>query len=136
MPVMDGLTATRAIIDEFPDAKVIVLTTYGGDEDIHRALDAGAMGYLVKDMVAGEILNIIRTVHAGRRGIPQPIAAKLAEHTPRIALTPRETEVLSLVATASAMGRSPAGSGGPKAPSRSTSRTSFRSSAPTTGPRR
>ena len=98
MPVMDGLTATRAIIDEFPDAKVIVLTTYGGDEDIHRALDAGAMGYLVKDMVAGEVMGIIRTVYAGRRGIPQPIAAKLAEHTPRIALTARETEVLSLVA--------------------------------------
>jgi DNA-binding NarL/FixJ family response regulator len=98
MPVMDGLTATRAIHDEFPDARVIVLTTYGGDEDIHRALDAGAMGYLVKDMVAEEVLNVIRTVHAGRRGIPQPIAAKLAEHTPRIPLTPRETEVLSLVA--------------------------------------
>ena len=97
-PVMDGLAATKAIIDEFPDAKVIVLTTYGGDEDIHRALDAGAMGYLVKDMVAGEILNVIRTVHGGRRGIPQPIAAKLAEHTPRIPLTPREIEVLSLVA--------------------------------------
>jgi DNA-binding NarL/FixJ family response regulator len=98
MPVMDGLAATRAILDEFPDARVIVLTTYGGDEDIHRALDAGAMGYLVKDMVAGEVLNVIRTVNAGRRGIPQPIAAKLAEHTPRIPLTPRETEVLSLVA--------------------------------------
>ena len=52
MPVMDGLAATKAIVDEFPDARVIVLTTYGGDEDIHRALDAGAMGYLVKDMVA------------------------------------------------------------------------------------
>jgi DNA-binding NarL/FixJ family response regulator len=99
MPVMDGLAATRAIRDEFPDARVIVLTTYGGDEDIHRALDAGAMGYLVKDMVAEEVLNVIRTVHAGRRGIPQPIAAKLAEHTPRISLTPREIEVLSLVAT-------------------------------------
>jgi DNA-binding NarL/FixJ family response regulator len=99
MPVMDGLAATKAIHDEFPDARVIVLTTYGGDEDIHRALDAGAMGYLVKDMVAEEVLNIIRTVHAGRRGIPQPIAAKLAEHTPRISLTPREIEVLSLVAT-------------------------------------
>jgi DNA-binding NarL/FixJ family response regulator len=98
MPVMDGLTATKAILDEFSNARVIVLTTYGGDEDIHRALDAGAMGYLVKDMVAGEIVNVIRTVHAGRRGIPQPIAAKLAEHTPRIPLTPRETEVLSLVA--------------------------------------
>jgi DNA-binding NarL/FixJ family response regulator len=98
MPLMDGLAATKAIVDEFPDARVIVLTTYGGDEDIHRALDAGAMGYLVKDMVAGDVLNIIRTVHAGRRGIPQPIAAKLAEHTPRIPLTPRETEVLTLVA--------------------------------------
>lgn len=98
MPVMDGLSATRAILDEFPDARVIVLTTYGGDEDIHRALDAGAMGYLVKDMVADDVLKVIRTVHGGRRGIPQPIAAKLAEHTPRIALTPRETEVLSLVA--------------------------------------
>jgi two-component system, NarL family, response regulator len=98
MPVMDGLAATRAILEEFPDARVVVLTTYGGDEDIHRALDAGAMGYLVKDMVADEVLNVIRTVHAGRRGIPQPIAAKLAEHTPRIPLTPRETEVLSLVA--------------------------------------
>jgi DNA-binding NarL/FixJ family response regulator len=98
MPVMDGLSATKAIVDEFPEARVIVLTTYGGDEDIHRALDAGAMGYLVKDMVADEVLNVIRAVHAGRRGIPQPIAAKLAEHTPRIPLTPRETEVLSLVA--------------------------------------
>ncbi len=98
MPLMDGLTATRAIIEEFPDAKVIVLTTYGGDEDIHRALDAGAMGYLVKDMVAGDIVGIIRMVRAGRRGIPHPIAAKLAEHTPRIPLTPRETEVLELVA--------------------------------------
>ena len=98
MPVMDGLAATRAILDEFPDAKVIVLTTYGGDEDIYQALDAGAVGYLVKDMASAEVLNIIRTVRAGRRGIPQPIAAKLAEHTPRIPLTPRETEVLSLVA--------------------------------------
>jgi DNA-binding NarL/FixJ family response regulator len=98
MPVMDGLAATRAILDEFPDAKVIVLTTYGGDEDIYQALDAGAVGYLVKDMACAEVLNIIRTVRAGRRGIPQPIAAKLAEHTPRIPLTPREAEVLSLVA--------------------------------------
>jgi DNA-binding NarL/FixJ family response regulator len=98
MPVMDGLSATRAILDEFPDARVIVLTTYGGDEDIHRALDAGAMGYLVKDMLADDVLNVVRTVHGGRRGIPQTVAATLAEHTPRIPLTPRETEVLSLVA--------------------------------------
>jgi DNA-binding NarL/FixJ family response regulator len=97
MPVMDGLSATRAILEEFPNARVIVLTTYGGDEDIHRALDAGAMGYLVKDMVGADILNVIRTVHGGRRGIPPPVAAKLAEHTPRIPLTSREIEVLSLV---------------------------------------
>jgi len=84
MPVMDGISATRAILDEFPDAKVIVLTTYDGDEDIHRALDAGAMGYLVKDMMAPDVLNVIRTVHGGRRGIPHAVAAKLAEHTPRV----------------------------------------------------
>src|SRR5712691_950555 len=81
MPVMDGISATRAILEEFPDAKVIVLTTYDGDEDIHRALDAGAMGYLVKDMMAPDVLNVIRTVHGGRRGIPQAVAAQLAEHT-------------------------------------------------------
>src|SRR6478672_6978611 len=99
MPVMDGLTATRAILEEFPTARIVVLTTYAGDEDIHRALDAGAMGYLVKDMLAAEVLKVIRSVMAGRRGIPPAVAAKLAEHTPRIALTPRETEVMSLMAT-------------------------------------
>ena len=77
MPVMDGLSATRAILDEFPDASVIVLTTYDGDEDIHRALEAGARGYLLKDMVAADVLNVIRTVHGGRRGIPHAVAAKV-----------------------------------------------------------
>jgi len=98
MPLMDGLAATRAIIDEFPDARVIVLTTYDGDEDIHRALEAGARGYLVKDMLVDEVMEVVRAVHQGRRGIPHAVAAKLAEHTPRIPLTSRETEVLSLVA--------------------------------------
>ena len=98
MPVMDGLSATRAIVDEFPDARIIVLTTYGGDEDIHRALEAGARGYLVKDMLVDEVMDVVHAVHQGRRGIPHAVAAKLAEHTPRIPLTPRETEVLSLVA--------------------------------------
>jgi DNA-binding NarL/FixJ family response regulator len=98
MPVMDGLTAARAILAEFPEARIIVLTTYDGDEDIYRALDAGAKGYLLKDMLRTEVLNVIRTVHVGKRGIPAPIATRLAEHTPRIALTPRETEVLELVA--------------------------------------
>jgi DNA-binding NarL/FixJ family response regulator len=99
MPVMDGLTATRAILEEFPDARIVVLTTYAGDEDIHRALDAGAMGYLVKDMMVADVLKVIRMVMAGRRGIPPAVAATLAEHTPRIALTPRETEVISLMST-------------------------------------
>ena len=99
MPVMDGIEATRAIIAEFPAARIVVLTTYAGDEDIHRALDVGAMGYMVKDMMVSEVVKTIRTVMSGRRGIPPEVAAKLAEHTPRIALTPREIEVLSLVAS-------------------------------------
>ena len=99
MPVMDGLAATRAILDEFPDARVVVLTTYEGDEDIHRALDAGALGYLVKDMMAHEVVKTIQLVTSGYRGIPPVIASKLAEHTPRVPLTPRETEVIALIAT-------------------------------------
>jgi two-component system, NarL family, response regulator len=98
MPVMDGLTATRAILGDDPNARIIVLTTYDGDEDIHRALAAGARGYLLKDMMRTDLLNVIRAVHRGQRGIPAPVAARLAEHTPRIGLTPRELEVLRLVA--------------------------------------
>ncbi len=99
MPVMDGLEATQAILEEFSDARIIVLTTYAGDEDVHRALDAGAVGYVLKDMLVADILKVIRSVIAGRRGIPPAVAATLAQHTPRIALTPRETEVISLIAT-------------------------------------
>lgn len=98
MPVMDGLTATRAILAEDPHARIIVLTTYDGDEDIHRALSAGARGYLLKDMMRTDLIGVIRAVHRGQRGIPSPVAARLAEHTPRIGLTPREIEVLRLVA--------------------------------------
>lgn len=98
MPVMGGLEATRAIIADDPAARIIVLTTFDGDEDIHRALDAGARGYLLKDMLRTEVLNAVRTVRSGRRSIPPPIAARLAEHTPRIELTAREVEVLGHVA--------------------------------------
>lgn len=98
MPVMDGLTATRAILAEDPNARIIVLTTYDGDEDIHRALAAGARGYLLKDMMRTELLRVIEAVYRGQRGIPAPVAARLAEHTPRVGLTPRELEVLRLVA--------------------------------------
>lgn len=95
MPVMDGLSATRAILAEDPGARVIVLTTYDGDEDIHRALSAAARGYLLKDMMRTDLISAIRAV---QRCIPAPIAARLADHTPRIGLTPRELEVLRLVA--------------------------------------
>jgi len=78
MPVMDGLEATHAILEEFPDARIIVLTTYAGDEDVHRALDAGAVGYVLKDMLVADILKVIRSVIAGRRGIPPAVAATLA----------------------------------------------------------
>lgn len=98
MPTRDGLSATRAIIAEDPAARIIMLTTYDGDEDIHRALEAGARGYLLKDMLRTELLNVVRAVQHGRRGIPAPVAARLAEHTPRVELTERELEVLALVA--------------------------------------
>jgi DNA-binding NarL/FixJ family response regulator len=99
MPVMGGVEATRAILAEDPDARIIVLTTFDGDEDIYRALSAGARGYLLKDMLRTEVLNAVKAVQRGRRGIPAPVAARLAEHMPRIELTARELEVLALVAT-------------------------------------
>ncbi|MBC7893984.1 MAG: response regulator transcription factor [Cytophagaceae bacterium] len=98
MPVMDGVSAIRAIREEFPAARIIALTMYEGDEDIHRALSAGAKGYLLKDMLRTELLQVIRSVHRGLRGIPPVVAAKIAEYTPRIELTPRELEVLALMA--------------------------------------
>jgi two-component system NarL family response regulator len=98
MPVTDGLAATRAIVEEFHGAKIVVLTTYDGDEDIHSALVAGARGYLLKDMMASDLIRVIRAVHAGERVIPPSVAARLAEYTPRVELTPRELEVLKLMA--------------------------------------
>jgi DNA-binding NarL/FixJ family response regulator len=98
MPGMDGLAATRAILSEFPTARIVVLTTYDGDEDIHRALEAGAKGYLLKDMLRTEVLNTIRAVHRGQKAIPVAVAARLAEYVPRIQLSERELEVLGLVA--------------------------------------
>jgi len=98
MPVMDGVEAIQAIRGEFPAARIIALTTYEGDEDIYQALAAGASGYLLKDMLRTELIEVIRKVHQGYRGIPHAIAAKLATHTPRIGLTPREIEVLRLMA--------------------------------------
>jgi two-component system NarL family response regulator len=98
MPRMDGVTAIRRIKAEFPDVRVLALTTYEGDADIYRALEAGARGYLTKDMLLTEVLSAIRAVHRGERVIPTPVAARLAEFTPRVDLTERETEVVRLVA--------------------------------------
>ena len=98
MPVMGGVEAIAAIIAEFPDARVIALTTWDGDADIHRALEAGARGYLLKDVVSEEVADAIRHVHAGERVVANDVARRLAEFTPRIDLTERELEVLSLMA--------------------------------------
>ncbi len=98
MPVMGGAQATETITSEFPDARIIALTTYEGDADIHRALEAGARGYLLKDVLRNQIADAIRSVHRGGRVVPPTVAQKLAEYTPRIELTERELEVLSLMA--------------------------------------
>jgi DNA-binding NarL/FixJ family response regulator len=98
MPVMGGAQATEAITAEFPDARIIALTTYEGDADIHRALEAGARGYLLKDVLRNQVADAIRSVHRGGRVVPATVAQKLAEYTPRIELTDRELEVVSLMA--------------------------------------
>ncbi|MDB4898318.1 MAG: response regulator receiver [Gemmatimonadetes bacterium] len=98
MPRMDGVSAIRAIKAEFPDARILALTTYQGDVEIHRALDAGARGYLIKDMEMTDVLTAIHAVHRGERVIPSAIAARLDDLTPRASLTAREVEVLRLIA--------------------------------------
>ena len=98
MPELDGIAATRAILGDHPAARIIALTSYEGDQDIYRALDAGVRGYLLKEAVHTDVLQAIRTVHAGKRLMPADVAARLSEHFPQMALTPRETEVLGLVA--------------------------------------
>jgi DNA-binding NarL/FixJ family response regulator len=98
MPVMSGLEAISVIMAEFPNARIIVLTTWDGDADIHRALERGARGYLLKDVVSEEVAEAIRQVHAGGRVIPAGVAKRLADFTPRIDLTDREVEVLNHMA--------------------------------------
>ncbi len=99
MPKVDGLDAIHAIREEFPEARIIVLTTYGGDMRVLRALRAGAKGYILKGNVQEELLNAIRAVHAGLKRIPPDIAAELAIHSTDDALTEREIDVLKLIAT-------------------------------------
>ncbi|MGC8550380.1 MAG: response regulator [Acidobacteriaceae bacterium] len=97
LPRMGGVDAIVAIRAEAPQARFIVLTTFDGDEDIYRALQAGAKGYLLKGMNAGELTDAIRTVHAGRSRIPSVVAERLAERVSGTELTTRELEVLRLI---------------------------------------
>src|SRR3954470_23348906 len=98
MPVMDGVAAIGTITAEFPGARILALTTYEGDADIRRALEAGARGYLLKDMLLTDVIGAVRTVHRGERVVPNAVAARLAEFPERSELTERELEVLQLVA--------------------------------------
>jgi DNA-binding NarL/FixJ family response regulator len=98
MPDMDGIEAMVAICSEFPDARIIVLTTYKGDVQILRALKAGARAYLLKGLLRKELLETIRAVHAGQKRIPPEVAAELAGHVIDDTLTLREIDVLRLIA--------------------------------------
>jgi DNA-binding NarL/FixJ family response regulator len=102
MPEMSGIEAIISICSEFPNARIIVLTTYPGDVQVVRALKAGARAYLLKAHLNRELLDAIRTVHAGHKRIPPEIAAELAEHTGEDQLTAREIEVLRLIAAGNA----------------------------------
>lgn len=98
MPVTNGVAAIRTITAEDPDARILALTTYEGDADIRRALDAGARGYLLKDMLLTDVVGAIRAVCRGERVIPLAVAARMAQHPQGRPLTERELEVLALVA--------------------------------------
>ena len=98
MPDMNGTEAINCIQREFPDARIVVLTTYTGDTQVLKALKAGARAYILKGHVHRELLEVIRAVHAGHKRIPPDIAAELAEHAADDALSPREIDVLRLIA--------------------------------------
>jgi DNA-binding NarL/FixJ family response regulator len=98
MPEMGGIEAMGAIRGEFPEARIIVLTTYVGDVQVVRALKAGARGYLLKGLLRKELLETIRAVHAGQRRMPPEVAAEIAAHAVDDSLTSREIDVLRLIA--------------------------------------
>jgi DNA-binding NarL/FixJ family response regulator len=98
LPDMSGIDTLIAIRTEFPEARIIMLTTFEGDVEIQRALQAGARGYMLKNMPPTELLDVIRQVHAGKKRIPPAIASQLAEHLSDETLTEREVEVLREVA--------------------------------------
>jgi DNA-binding NarL/FixJ family response regulator len=98
LPDKGGIEALIAIRTEFPEAKIVMLTTFEGDVEVQRALEAGARGYILKSMAPKEIVEMILQVHAGKKRIPSQVAAQLAEHLSDEALTDREVEVLSQIA--------------------------------------
>jgi two-component system NarL family response regulator len=98
MPGKGGVEAIRAIRSEFPQAKIVVLSTYQGDEDIFRALDAGAVTYLLKDALAQDLIRVIREVMQGRRPLSPEVAQRLADRMLKPTLTARELEVMALIA--------------------------------------
>ena len=98
MPQVDGIEAARLMRQADPGVRIIALTSYDGDQDIYRALEAGVRGYILKEMVHTEVVRAIRTVHSGKRLMPQEVAERLSEYFPQVALTPREVEVLGCVA--------------------------------------
>ena len=102
MPEMSGIDALSAIRSEFPDARIIVLTSYAGDVQVSRALRGGARAYLLKDMLRKELLETIRAVHAGKKRVSSDVAAAIAEHATDDCLSPRETDVLRLIAAGNA----------------------------------
>jgi two-component system, NarL family, response regulator len=97
MPILSGIEAAAAIHREYPRARLIALTTYGGDEDIRRALNAGVQAYLMKDILHDELLKAIRAVHDGQTYLPASVAAALAAQLPRPDLSARELQVLELI---------------------------------------
>jgi DNA-binding NarL/FixJ family response regulator len=102
MPDMNGIDAMIAILRDFPDARIVVLTTYDGDVQILKALKAGAKAYLLKGLLRKELLDTIRLVHAGRKRIPPEVMSQLAEFAADSSLTAREIEVLKLIADGNA----------------------------------
>jgi DNA-binding NarL/FixJ family response regulator len=102
MPEMNGLDAVIAIRGEFPEAKIIVLTTYTGDAQVLRALKAGARAYLLKNLLHRELLETIRAVHAGKKSLSPEASFELAEHATDDPLTPAEVQILRLIAAGNA----------------------------------
>jgi len=102
MPIKDGITATKEIRTRHPDARILMLTTYDGDTEIHRAIQAGARGYVLKNSTGDELIPALRAVAAGKEWIPEEIANRLASRKRFEELTPRELQVLQQMATGQA----------------------------------